>query len=128
MLNVKYLSALIGLMATIALFAVFRSNADQKPVEEGSCFYLRSLINAPKGALTLTWLEHGNVVNLKGAIPVVDQVDYRCVYQNLIDGQWIPIENPDKPLRQYVAYGQPLSKEQLETLAKKQAAPVPKME
>ncbi|MDP4978992.1 MAG: hypothetical protein NWQ21_06020, partial [Desulfobacterales bacterium] len=39
-----------------------------------------------------------------------------------------PIENPDKPLRQYVAFGQPLSKEQLEALAKKQAAPVPKME
>jgi hypothetical protein len=267
MLNIKYLFALIGLMATIAIIAVFRSNADQKPVEESSCFYLRSLhytangmahwyskenggleqltgipyselgcknchdtlkpteahtahgnkldckachvrhvvsctnchfdtlvekgvrkaipvsgwvflmnldgkvtsasmqtfvtkgdktflmfaphmshsimkdgrgcdvchasktmIDAQKGALTLTWLEHGNVVNLKGAIPVVDQVDYRCVYQNLIDGQWIPIENPDKPLRQYVAYGQPLSKEQLETLAKKQAAPVPKME
>jgi hypothetical protein len=87
MLNVKYLSALIGLMAIIAFFAAFRSNADQKPVEESS-----------------------------------------CVYQNFKDGQWLPIENPDKPLRQYVAYGQPLSKEQLEALAKKQAAPAPKME
>ena len=87
MLNIKYLSALIGLMAAIAFFAVFRSNADQKPVEESS-----------------------------------------YIYQNLKDGQWIPIENPDKPLRQYVAYGQPLSKEQLDALAKKQAAPEPKME
>ena len=87
MLNVKYLSALIGLMAAIAFLAAFRSNSDQKPVEESS-----------------------------------------CVYQNLKDGQWLPIENPDKSLRQYVAYGQPLSKEQLEALAKKQEAPEPKME
>ncbi|MGB5619588.1 MAG: hypothetical protein WBM78_22320, partial [Desulfobacterales bacterium] len=65
----------------------FRSNADQKPVEESS-----------------------------------------YIYQDLKDGQWIPNENPDKPLRQYVAYGQPLSKEQLDALAKKQAAPEPKME
>lgn len=87
MLNVKYLSALIGLMAAIAFLAAFSSNSDQKPAEESS-----------------------------------------CVYQNLEDGQWLPIENPDKSLRQYVAYGQPLSKEQLEALAKKQAAPEPKME
>jgi hypothetical protein len=87
MLNVKYLSALIGLMAALAFLVVFTSYADPKPVEESS-----------------------------------------CVYQNLKDGQWILIENPDKPLRQYVAFGQPLSKEQLEALAKKQAAPVPKME
>ena len=87
MLHIKYLFALIGLMAAIAFFAVFRSNADQKPVEESS-----------------------------------------CIYQNLKDGQWIPIENPDKSLRQYVAYDQPLSKEQLEALAKKQAAPEPTMD
>ena len=87
MLNIKYLSALIGLMAAIAFFALFKSNTDLKPVEENS-----------------------------------------CVYQNFRDGQWIPIENPDKPLRQYVAYGQPLSKEQLSALVKKQLAPEPKME
>jgi hypothetical protein len=87
MLNIKYLSALIGLMAAIAFFAVFRSNADQKPVEESS-----------------------------------------CIYQNLKDGQWILIENPDKPLRQYVAFGWPLSKEQLDALVKEQEAPAPKME
>ena len=86
MLNVKYLSALIGLIAALAFLAVFSSNADQKPVEESS-----------------------------------------CVYQNFKDGQWLPIENPDKPLRQYVAFGQLLSKEQLEALVKKQAAPEPKM-
>ncbi len=87
MLFIRYLFALIGLMAAIAFLAVFTSNADQRPVEESS-----------------------------------------CVYQNFKDGQWLPIENPGKPLRQYVAFGQPLSKEQLEALAKKQAAPEPKME
>ena len=87
MLFIRYLFALIGLMAAIAFLAVFTSNADQRPVEESS-----------------------------------------CIYQNLKDGQWIPIENPDKPLRQYVAYGQPLSKEQLEAQAKKQEAPEPTME
>jgi hypothetical protein len=87
MLNIKYLSALIGLIAALAFLSVFSSNADKKLVEESS-----------------------------------------CIYQNLKDGQWIPIENPDKPLRQYVAYGQPLSKEQLEAQAKKQEAPEPTME
>lgn len=53
MLNIRYLFALIGLVAALAFLAVFASNADQKPVEESS-----------------------------------------CVYQNLRDGQWLPIENP----------------------------------
>ena len=87
MIGIKYLFALIGLMAAIAFLAAFSSNSDQKPAEESS-----------------------------------------CVYQNLEDGQWLPIEKPDKSLRQYVAYGQPLSKEQVSALAKKQEAPEPKME
>ena len=87
MLNVKYLSALIGLMAAIAFLAAFSSNSDQKTVKESS-----------------------------------------RVYQNLEDGQRLPIENPDKSFRQYVANGEPLSKDRCDVLAKKQEAPQPKME
>jgi hypothetical protein len=121
MLNVKYLSALIGLMAAIAFLVVFTSSADPKPVEESSCFYLRSLHYTANGMAHWYSKENGGLERLTG-------IPYRCVYQNFKDGQWLPIENPDKPLRQYVAFGQPLSEEQLEALARKQAAPVPKME
>jgi hypothetical protein len=113
-------------------FLMFAPHMSHSIMKEGRgcdvCHASEISKEAQRGMLKLTWLENGKVSNLKGVIPVVDRVDYRCVYQNFKDGQWLPIENPDKPLRQYVAFGQPLSKEQLEALAKKQAAPAPKME
>lgn len=39
-----------------------------------------------KGKVILTWLEEGKVKNLKGVIPVVDGVDYQCIYQDLREG------------------------------------------
>jgi len=51
-----------------------------------------------KGIIELTLLGNNVVINQKGVIQVLDGVDYRCVYQNFIDGRWIPVKNPLKPV------------------------------
>jgi hypothetical protein len=78
-----------------------------------------------EGKLTLTWLNNGKVENLKAVIPVVDGVNYQCVYHDRKEGKWIPIDHPIQPLIQYPAFGEPLSKEQLENLVKIRKMPVP---
>ena len=83
---------------------------------------------AQEGKVKLTWLEGGNLVNLKGVIPVTDESDYHCAYQDLKDEKWVPIENPMKPIRQYPAFGKPLTTEQIERLVRVPKAPAPKME
>lgn len=77
--------------------------------------------------LKLTWLEEGKVKNLKGVIPVVKDVEYDCAYQDLQDGKWVPLKNPEKPVVQYAAFGKPLTEDQLEALAAKQETPTPTM-
>jgi hypothetical protein len=109
---------------TFLMFAPHMSHsvmAEGRPCE--SCHGTENMEAAQKGEITLTWLEDGAVQNLKGVIPVVDNVDYKCVYQNLEDGKWVPIENPMKPLRQYAAFGEPLTPVQLEKLQKEQHPP-----
>jgi hypothetical protein len=70
-----------------------------------------------KGAIELTWLENGKVEQSKGVIPVVDGVEYNSVYQNFSNGNWIPIHDPEAPKIQYVNFGTPLTKRQLNLLA-----------
>jgi len=69
-----------------------------------------------KGTINLTWLENGKVEQVKGVIPVVEGVQYNSVYQNFENGKWTPVENPEKPKVQYVNFGSPLTKIQLNKL------------
>ena len=113
---------------TFLIFAPHMSHSVMKPGRPcQECHATENVQNVKKGELNLTWLEGDALVNQKGVIPVVDGVEYRCVYQHFNDGNWIPIENPQKPLLQYAAFGKPLTGEQLEKLAKQQTAPPPKM-
>jgi hypothetical protein len=76
----------------------------------------------------LTEIKAGEVVNTKGVIPVVDKVDYRCVYLDRNEeGEWVPIDHPEDPIRQYVAFGEPLTPDQVEKMSEKQKSPLPKM-
>ena len=68
------------------------------------------------GAIDLTWLVNDKLEQVKGVIPVVDGVQYNSVFQNYENGKWIPIENPESPKVQYVSFGSPLTKEQLNKL------------
>lgn len=113
---------------TFLMFAPHMSHAVMaKGRECDDCHETKTMQQAQKGSLTLTWLEDGKVVNLKGVIPVLDSVDYKCSYQDLKDGKWVPLEKPAAPVRQYAAFGKPLTGEQLAKLAKKQQMPEPVM-
>ena len=80
------------------------------------CHGTETVRQVSKGDITITWLKDGEVENLKGAIPVVEGVQYQCVYHDRVNDTWVPIEKPEKPLIQYPAFGEPLSRKQLESL------------
>lgn len=82
------------------------------------CHGNENVMTVKKGKIRLTWLDGGKLSNLKGVIPVVPGVDYDLIYQNHKEGQWTPIKDAPKPILQYVGFGQPLSREQLNKLAK----------
>ena len=113
-------------------FLMFAPHMGHSVMKKGrpcqDCHGNKAVLKAQKEKkLTLTWLEDGKVKNLKGIIPVVEGVEYECVYQDLKDGKWVPIKNPTKPVTQYAAFGKPLTKAQLEALAEPQEAPEPEM-
>ncbi|MBN2775187.1 MAG: hypothetical protein JXR31_13100, partial [Prolixibacteraceae bacterium] len=72
-----------------------------------------------KKEINLTWLEDGTVKQTKGIFPVVDGVKYNTVFQDYKDEVWTPIEKQLDPKIQYVGYGTPLTKEQMEKLSEK---------
>jgi hypothetical protein len=104
-------------------FFMFAPHMSHSVMKEGrkceDCHGTETMRQVQKGKVSLTWLEEGKVMNLKGVIPVVEGVDYQCVYQDFKEGKWIPIKNPSKPIYHYPAFGKPLSKEQLDKLAER---------
>jgi len=102
---------------TFFMFAPEMSHSIMKDGRKcDGCHGTEIMKQVQKGKITLTWLEEGKVKNLKGVVPVVKGVDYQCVYQDRKEGKWVPIQNPSKPIYHYAAFGEPLSKEQLDKL------------
>ena len=101
-------------------FFMFAPHMSHSVMKEGrkcdGCHGTIIMKDVQKGKVILTWFEKGKVKNLKGVIPVVKGVDYQCIYQDRKAGEWIPIENPSPPIYHYAAFGEPLSKEQLDKL------------
>jgi len=104
---------------TLLIFAPQFSHSVKKEGDQcEDCHGSENVAKVVKKKIDLTWLEDGNVLQTKGVIPVVDGVEYNSVYQNHKDGVWTPIENPAKPVLQYVGYGTPLSSQQLSSMSK----------
>jgi len=106
---------------TFLMFAPQFSHSVSKAGKRCEDCHANTNVNKVKeGTINLTWLEDGQVEQVKGVIPVVNGVKYNSVYQAFKDGKWTPIENPEKPVVQYVGFGTPLSDEQLNKLLKPQ--------
>jgi len=102
---------------TFFMFAPHMSHSVMKVGRKcEDCHGTKIMKEVQSGKIKLTWLEKGKVMNLKGVIPVVKGVDYQCVYQDRKEGNWVPIQNPSEPIYHYAAFGEPLSKEQLDKL------------
>jgi hypothetical protein len=111
---------------TFMLFAPHTSHSIMKEGRLcGDCHGTETVKKVQNGAVTLTTLKEGKVENLKGIVPVVEGVDYQCVYQHYDDegDRWIPIPDAPKPLYQYPGFGTPLDEQQLERLATPQNEP-----
>jgi hypothetical protein len=104
-------------------FLMFAPQHSHSIMKEGrkcdDCHGTETVRQIQKGRLSLTWLEKGEVKQVKGVIPVVDGVTYDAVYQNYREGKWIPIDNPPKPGLHYAGFGKPLTQEQLNRLAER---------
>ena len=103
---------------TFILFAPQNSHSIMREGRKcGDCHGTDIVKQAQNGKVKLTWLENNELKNLKGVIPVVEGVEYDCVYQDYKNGKWLPIQNPPSPMVQYSGYGKPLTKDQLKKLA-----------
>ncbi len=103
---------------TFLMFAPANSHSIMKEGRKCcECHDTEIVKQVQQGKLNLTWIENGNVKNLKGIIPVVHGVTYKCVYLNYTKGKWIPIDKPPLPGLHYAGFGEPLSKEQLKKLS-----------
>lgn len=80
------------------------------------CHATRIMQQAKKGKIKLTWLQEGKLENLKGVIPVSENVSWGIIYQDRKNGQWVPIEKPLPARLHYAGYGKPLTSEQLKML------------
>jgi hypothetical protein len=102
---------------TFFMFAPEMSHSIMKDGRKcDGCHGTEIMKQVQKGKITLTWLEEGKVKNLKGVIPIVKGVDYQCAYQDRKEAKWVPMKNPSPPVYHYAAFGEPLSKEQLNKL------------
>jgi len=103
---------------TFIMFAPQFSHSVKKEGDKcEECHATQNVKQVLKNKINLTWLEEGKIQQTKGAIPVVDGVQYNSVYQNYENGIWTPITNPATPKVQYVGFGSPLTREQLDELA-----------
>ncbi|MEJ2051974.1 MAG: hypothetical protein P8Y60_19450, partial [Calditrichota bacterium] len=80
------------------------------------CHATKILQQLKKGKLKLTWLQNDKLENLKGVIPVFENVDWEMVYQDRKNGEWVPINNPLAPKLHYAGYGEPLTSDQMQKL------------
>jgi hypothetical protein len=80
------------------------------------CHAIPILQDIQKGTVRLTRLEDGKVQNLKGVIPVAENVDWEMVYQDREQGKWVPLANPAKPVLHYAGFGKPMTTEQMRKL------------
>ena len=101
-------------------FLLFAPNMSHSIMKDGrkcdECHLTEITEQIKSGKIELIRIKNGKTENIKGVIPVVDGVDYKCAFQDRKDGKWVPVDNPDTPLIQFAGYGKPLTKEQLENL------------
>ena len=76
---------------------------------------------AKNGRLTLSWLKDGRLENLKGVIPVTEEVTWEMLYYEREEGKWVPMKNPGTPRLHYAGFGKPLTRAQMESLLQPQA-------
>ena len=105
-------------------FLIFAPQFSHSVAKQGKkceeCHNTTNSKNVNEGTINLTWLENGKMEQINGVIPVVEGVRYNSVFQNYENGKWTPIENPEIPKIQYVGFGSPLTKDQLNKLMKTQ--------
>ncbi len=84
------------------------------------CHNTAILRDISKGQFTPVKWENGNLRNVSGVIPVLENLPWNFVFLNYESGKWVPIDKPEPPLINYSGYSSPISRAQLEKLLKPQ--------
>ncbi len=82
------------------------------------CHQTETVNRMKDGSFRLVKWENDSMVNATGVIPVPEGYDWNLVFCNKVNGKWIPMSNPDKPVINYSGYCSPLTSSQFESLLK----------
>jgi hypothetical protein len=108
---------------TFVMFAPQHSHSIMKKGREcDECHATQIMQEVQKGTVRLTRLEDGKLQNIKGVIPVAEDVNWEMVYQDREQSKWVPLSNPAQPILHYAGYGKPLTKDQIRNLLTVQRA------
>jgi hypothetical protein len=107
---------------TFLMFAPQHSHSVMaKGRECKECHATKAAREVQRGKVKLTWMQDGQLKNMKGVIPVADKVDWEMVYYEREAGKWVPMNNPAKPKLHYAGFGIPLTRAQMDSLLQLQA-------
>jgi hypothetical protein len=87
----------------------------------GECHATAIIQDMKTGGFRPVLWESGTLRNAGGVIPVLDGFDWKFVFLNYPNGQWVPVKNAPKPLLNYGGYSKPITKEQFTKLTNPQS-------
>lgn len=85
------------------------------------CHATEAARQAQNGKVRLTWSENGQLKNVKGVIPVAENVDWEMLYYEREEGKWVPLKDAEAPVLHYAGFGKTLTSQQMKNILKAQA-------
>lgn len=82
-----------------------------------ACHATPILEQMKKGQLTLVRYENGELRNIEGLVPVLEEWAWNFAFLDYKDGEWVPLENPAAPLVHFSGYSTPLTRDQFGKLS-----------
>ncbi len=72
------------------------------------------------GTLVLSRFENGDLVTVKGVVPVVDGMSWQLAFLGRTNGKWVPLPGAKPPIVAFSGFAEPLTREQLSRMVKEQ--------
>jgi hypothetical protein len=104
---------------TFLMFRPFHSHTIMKQGRKcEACHGAAVLGQAREGQVILNRSENGEVQQIKGIVPVLENSSYHLMVEKYSNGRWSPVVNPLPPKIQYAGFSRPLTEKQVGKLAK----------
>ncbi|OGF61649.1 MAG: hypothetical protein A2Y62_02960 [Candidatus Fischerbacteria bacterium RBG_13_37_8] len=104
---------------TFLLFAPMFSHSIMREGRQcGECHDTEIIKNIKKKKFYPVTYANGQLTNISGVIPVIENIEWNFIFFNYANGEWSIIDNAAIPLIQYAGFGKPLTQEQFKKLEK----------